>query len=50
MAIAANVTTPTAEVVRKNYGTLSANASDLATAITLINEMKQVLKNMGVVS
>ena len=50
MAIAADVTTPTAAVVRKDYGTLSANASDLATAITLVNELKQVIKNAGLAS
>jgi hypothetical protein len=50
MAIAADVTTPTPMVVRKNYGTLSADATDLATALTLVNELKQVIKNAGLAS
>jgi len=50
MPIPNNPAPPTADVIRKSYGTLAANATDLSTAITLVNEIKQVLKNAGLAS
>jgi hypothetical protein len=50
MAITATTPSNTANVPQQNHGTLSANASDLATAITLVNELKQVIKNAGLAS
>ncbi len=50
MAITAKTPSNTADVPQISHGTLSANASDLATAITLVNEIKQVLKNAGLAS
>jgi hypothetical protein len=47
MAITANTPSRTADVPQVSQGTLSANATDLPTAITLVNELKQVIKNAG---
>lgn len=47
MAITAAAKTNTVYVPQVSQGVLSANATDLATALVLINELKQVIINAG---
>lgn len=47
MAITAKSKTNTVYVPQVSQGTLSADATEINSALVLINEMKQVLKNAG---
>jgi uncharacterized protein YaaN involved in tellurite resistance len=50
MAVAAQTAPKMSTVQANNQGVIAPVASDLATAITLVNQLRQIVLNQGVVT